>query len=78
MLVKDNISSDSNIDNGNGNRNEENALFRLKTLSTDELQEIEYRIRDKISTLYYDCQMKYVEGVQLLDEYYIKREKLEM
>ena len=70
LLIKDN-STNTNNDNGS-------EIFRLNTLSTEKLQDLEYRIRDKISNLYYDCQMKYVEGVQLLDEYFIKKEQLEM
>ena len=75
LLVKESISSNTNKPD---EPVETIESYRLKTLSTDEIQNIEYRVRDKISTLYYDCQMKYVEGVQLLDEYFIKREELEM
>lgn len=47
-------------------------------INTEQLQNIEYEVRDTISNLYYKCQLKYVEGVQLLDEYFIDKEQLEL
>jgi hypothetical protein len=51
--------------------------FMLKTISTDELSEIETIVRTKISDLYFTCQMKYLSGIQELENYFIKRDAME-
>jgi hypothetical protein len=51
--------------------------FMLKTISTDELSEIETLVRTKISDLYFTCQMKYLSGIQELENYFINRDAME-
>ena len=51
--------------------------FMLKTISTDELSDIETIVRTKISDLYFTCQMKYLSGIQELENYFIKRDAME-
>ena len=60
------------------NEEKNKEIFKLKNISTDELSEIESFIRDKISNLYFTCQFKYLTGIQELDEYFLRRDKMEM
>ena len=52
--------------------------FKLKTISTKELEDIEIKIREQISNLYYTCQVDYIQGIEVLDTYFYDKEQLEL
>tara|TARA_B100000902_G_C27085003_1_gene800838 strand:- start:92 stop:922 length:831 start_codon:yes stop_codon:yes gene_type:complete len=71
LLEENLLSFEMNIE-----KNKE--IFKLKNISTEELSELETVVRDKISNLYYNCQFKYLTGIQELDEYFLRRDRMEM
>ena len=55
-----------------------NELFKFKIISSSQLEKNESNIREVISQLYFTCQFKYLEGIELLDDYLEKKENLEL
>ena len=60
------------------NEVEGNELFKFKIISSSQLENNEKNIREIISQLYFNCQFKYLEGIELLDDYLLKRDNLEL
>ena len=55
----------------NSKNNQE--VFKLKSLNQQQLNQIATIVRKQISNIFYNCQIKYIQSIQSLDEYFIKK-----
>ena len=47
--------------------------FKLKGINNEELNNIGDYVRDIVSKMYYNCQVKYIQAIQIMDEYFLNK-----